>query len=110
MQGATLVVMDSSLLCQLTCCLAAIIGVGCRQPDADSAFIDLEPQAAALIIVGLLALLRELGGIGQQPLFLLGIVGVGRCAGLTDVSKNLSNSIIDEKNTTMQIEKWSEIA
>ncbi len=62
-----------------------------------------------LVIISLLAQFRELGCIGQQPLFLLGIVGVGRCAGLTDVSKNLSNSIIDEKNTTMQIEKWSEI-
>ena len=68
MQGATLVVMDSSLLCQLTCCLAAIIGVGCRQPDADSAFINLEAQAALFVIVGLLAQLRKLSGIGQQLL------------------------------------------
>ena len=90
--------------------LSSLFTIWRCQPDTDSACIDLEPQAAELIIVGLLALLRELGGIGQQPLFLLGIVGVGRCAGLTDVSKNLSNSIIDEKNTTMQIEKWSEIA
>jgi hypothetical protein len=92
MQGATLVVMDSSLLCQLTCCLAAIIGVGCRQPDADSAFINLEAQAALFVIVGLLAQLRELDGIGQQPILQVDIVGVDLCGGVTVMSKNLSNS------------------
>ena len=92
MQGATLVVMDSSLLCQLTCCLAAIIGVGCRQPDADSAFINLEAQAALIVIVGLLAQLRELDGIGQQPILQVDIVGVDLCGGVTVMSKNLSNS------------------
>ena len=92
MQGATLVVMDSSLLCQLTCCLAAIIGVGCRQPDADSAFINLEAQAALFVIVGLLAQLRELDGIGQQSILQVDIVGVDLCGGVTVMSKNLSNS------------------
>ena len=92
MQGATLVVMDSSLLCQLTCCFAAIIGVGCRQPDADSAFINLEAQAALFVIVGLLAQLRELDGIGQQPILQVDIVGVDLCGGVTVMSKNLSNS------------------
>ena len=92
MQGATLVVMDSSLLCQLTCCLAAIIGVGCRQPDADSAFINLEAQAALFVIVDLLAQFRELDGIGQQPILQVDIVGVDLCGGVTVMSKNLSNS------------------
>ena len=92
MQGATLVVMDSSLLCQPTCCLAAIIGVGCRQPDADSAFINLEAQAALFVIVGLLAQLRELDGIGQQSILQVDIVGVDLCGGVTVMSKNLSNS------------------
>ena len=80
---------NTILLCSITCRLAAVDSVRRCQSDADSAFVDLEPQAALLVIIGLSAQLRELGGIGQQPLFLLGIVGVGRCAGLTDVSKNL---------------------
>lgn len=91
MQGATLVVRDSSLLCQLTCCLAAIIGVGCRQPDADSAFIDLEAQTALLVIIGLLAQFRELGCVFKQTLLQFGIVGVDLCGGVNAMSKNLSN-------------------
>ena len=83
--------MDSSLLCQLTCCLAAIIGVGCRQPDADSAFINLEPKAAVLVIIGLLAQFWELGGMGQQPFFQLGIVGVDLCGGVFSIVIYLSD-------------------
>ena len=48
----------SPFLCQLACRLAAVIGVGCRQPDADPALVDLEPQAALPIIIGLPAQLR----------------------------------------------------
>ena len=88
--------------------LVTFLAIRCSQSYADSAFVNLKPQAALLVIIGLLAQFRVLGGIGKQS-FKLGIVGVGRCAGLTAVSKNLSSSIIDEKNTTMQIEKWSEI-
>jgi hypothetical protein len=47
--------------------LSSLFTIWRCQPDTDSAFIDLEPQAAALIIVGLLAQFWELGGIGQQP-------------------------------------------
>ena len=50
------------------------------QSDANSAFIDLEPQAA-LRVVGLLTQFREFGCVFQQPLFQLGIVGVDLCGG-----------------------------
>ena len=35
--------------------LPALCAIRCRQPDADSAFINLEVQAALLVIIGLLA-------------------------------------------------------
>ena len=44
MQEFFLLIMDSPFLCQLACRLATVIGVGCRQPDADAALVDLEPQ------------------------------------------------------------------
>lgn len=44
----TLFVVNPIFFSQLTCCLASIIGIGCCQPDADSAFIDLEAQAAMI--------------------------------------------------------------
>jgi hypothetical protein len=44
--------------------LSSLFTIWRCQPDTDSAFIDLEPQAAALIIVGLLAQFRELCSIG----------------------------------------------
>ena len=72
--------------------LPALCAIRCRQPDADSAFIDLEAQATLLIIVGLLTQLRELGGIGQQPLFQFCVVCVDLRGGVTVMSKNLSNS------------------
>ena len=58
----------SPLLCQLACRLAAVIGVGCHQPDADAALVDLEPQTALTIIVSLLAQFRVFGCILPQPL------------------------------------------
>ena len=51
----TLFVVNPVFFSQFTCYLASIIGIGCCQPDADSAFIDLESQAALFVIVGLLA-------------------------------------------------------
>ena len=45
-----------------------------------------------IVIVGLLAQLRELDGIGQQPILQVDIVGVDLCGGVTVMSKNLSNS------------------
>ena len=60
--------MNPPLLRQFACCFAAIIGVGCRQPDADAALIDLEPQAALTIIVGLLAQFRVFGCVLAKPL------------------------------------------
>ena len=40
--------------------LAAVIGVGCRQPDADAALVDLEAQTV-LPIISLLAQFRVFG-------------------------------------------------
>lgn len=59
-----------------------IIGIGCGQPDTDSAFVDLELQAALLVIVGLLTQFRELGCVLKQPLFHLGIVSMDLCGGV----------------------------
>lgn len=39
----------------------------CRQSDTNSTLVDLETQAALLVIIGLLAEFREFGCIGQQP-------------------------------------------
>ena len=61
MQEFFLLIMDSPFLCQLACRLAAVIGVGCRKSDADPALVDLEPQAALSIIVGLLTQFRVFG-------------------------------------------------
>ena len=68
MQEFFLLIMDSPFLCQLACRLAAVIGVGCRQPDADAALVDLEPQTALTIIVGLLAQFRVFCCVLPQPL------------------------------------------
>ena len=68
MQEFFLLIMDSPFLCQLACCLAAVIGVGCCQPDTDPALVDLESQAALTIIVSLLAQFREFGCVLPQPL------------------------------------------
>ena len=68
MQEFFLLIMDSPFLCQLACRLAAVIGVGCRQPDADPALVDLEPQPALAVIVGLLTQFRVFGCILPQPL------------------------------------------
>ena len=46
MQEFFLQIMDSPFLCQLACRLAAVIGVGCCQPDTDPALVDLEAQTA----------------------------------------------------------------
>ena len=68
MQELLLSVVYSPFLRQLTCRLTAIIGVGCRQPDTDSALVDFEAQTALAIIVGLLAQFRVLGCILPQAL------------------------------------------
>jgi hypothetical protein len=47
-------ILNPLLLCELACCFSAFLTVRSCQPDADSAFIDLEPQAALFVIVGLL--------------------------------------------------------
>ena len=62
--------------------LAALSTIRRCQPDAASAFIDLKAQAALFVIVGLLAQLRELDGIGQQPILQVDIVGVDLCGGV----------------------------
>ena len=59
---------NSPFLRQLACRLAAVIGVGCHQPDADAALVDLKAQTALLIIVGLLTQFRVFGCILPQPL------------------------------------------
>ena len=51
-------------LSNLACFASSIFAIRRCQPEADSAFFDLEAQAALLIIVSLLAQFRELGGIG----------------------------------------------
>lgn len=43
---------------KITCGLSAFLTVRRCQPDADPAFVNLEPQAAVLVIVGLLAQFR----------------------------------------------------
>ena len=45
--------------------LATFLAIRCSQSYADSAFVNLKPQAALLVIIGLLAQFRELGCIGQ---------------------------------------------
>ena len=47
----------------------AFLGIGSRQADADSMLVDLEAQAALLVIVGLPAQSWVLGGVCTQPLF-----------------------------------------
>ena len=54
--------------------LATFLAIRCSQSYADPAFADLKPQAAVLVIISLLAQFRELGCVGQQPLFLLGML------------------------------------
>ena len=49
---------NPSILRQLACRLAAILAVRCCQPDTDSAFINIEPQAALAIVLRKLAQLR----------------------------------------------------
>ena len=71
--------LESILSGKIAGCFSACLAIRRCQPDADSAFVDLEAQAALLVIIGLLAQIREFGGIGQQPLFQLGIVGVDLC-------------------------------
>ena len=68
MQELLLSVVYSPFLSQFACRFSAVIGVGCRQPDADAALVDLEPQAALPIIVGLLAQFRVFGCVFPQPL------------------------------------------
>ena len=46
--------------------LATFLAIRCSQSYADSAFVNLKPQAALLVIIGLLAQFRVLGGIGKQ--------------------------------------------
>ena len=71
--------------------LATFLAIRCSQSYADSAFVNLKPQAALLVSIGLLAQFRELGCIGQQPLFLLGIVGVDLCDGVVGIVIYLSD-------------------
>jgi hypothetical protein len=66
--GLFLFGVNSLFLCQLACRLAAVIGVGCRQPNTDVALVDLEPQAALTIIIGLLTQFRVFGCVLPQPL------------------------------------------
>ena len=66
--GLFLFGVNSPFLRQLACRLAAVIGVGCCQPDADSALVDLEAQTTLAIIVGLLTQFRVFGCILPQPL------------------------------------------
>ena len=53
---------------QFACRLAAFISIGCRQPDADAALVDLEPQTTLSVVVSLLAQFRVFGCILTQPL------------------------------------------
>ena len=71
--------------------LAALFTIRRCQPDADSAFINLEAQAALFVIVGLLAQFRELGGIGQQPILQVDIVDVDLCGGVFGIVIYLSD-------------------
>ena len=66
--GLFLFGVNSPFLRQLACRLAAVIGVGCRQPDADPALVDLEAQTALAVIIGLLAQLRVFLCVLPQPL------------------------------------------
>ena len=43
-----------------------VTAIRLRISDTDPTFVNLEPQGALLVIIGLLAQLRELDGIGQQ--------------------------------------------
>ena len=78
-------------LCGSTGSFAPLFTIRCGQPDADSAFINLDPKAAVLVIIGLLAQFWELGGMGQQPFFQLGIVGVDLCGGVFSIVIYLSD-------------------
>ena len=62
-----------------------------RISDTDPTFVNLEPQGALLVIIGLLAQFWELGGMGQQPFFQLGIVGVDLCGGVFSIVIYLSD-------------------
>ena len=63
--GASLVLVDSLLLGLLPCRISAFLTIRSCQPDADSALVDLEAQTALLVIIGLLAKLREFGCVFQ---------------------------------------------
>ena len=55
MQELLLSVVYSPFLRQFTCCPAAVIGIGCCQPDTNTAFVNFKPQAALAVIIGQLA-------------------------------------------------------
>ena len=50
--------------------------VGCSQPEAETTLANLKAEAALSVIVRLLALIRVLVSIFEQPLFESGIVGI----------------------------------
>ena len=56
---------DTKLLSILTDRFLSLWGVGSSETDADAVLIDLEPQAALLVIFGELAQLRVFFGISQ---------------------------------------------
>ena len=71
---------DTLFVCAGTCGLSSFLNIRCCQPDADSVFVDIESQAALLVIIGLLAQFWKLGSVvGKQPFLQLGIVGVDLC-------------------------------
>ena len=65
-----------SFLRLFTCRLATVIGVRCRQPDADAALVDLKAQTALTVIVSLLAQFQVFSCVIPQPLLQVRFVGL----------------------------------
>ena len=74
--------------------IPAFLAIQRCQANTDSAFIDLEQQAALFVIIGLLAQFRELGDIGQQTLLQFGIVCVDLCGGVFAIVIYLSDFLL----------------
>ena len=66
MQEFFLLIMDSPFLCQLACRLAAVIGVGCRQPDADPALDIIFRSPAWAAFYGVPAFFRPPGAASAE--------------------------------------------
>lgn len=79
---------NSTLFRRFTCHFSAFVTVRRCQSDTDPTFVNFEPQAAVLVIVGLLAQFREFGCVFKQTLLQFGIVSVDLCGRVFGIVKN----------------------